>query len=405
MVFVKTNIPMEKFQSAGAEKASAASAPEVLENLVRLAERAGASDIHLQMRGKSAEVGFRLDGIITPGRELPAEIAERVFGRIKFLARLKTYQETLPQDGRISRDEMKSKNDIRVATYPTVTGEKIVLRLFNSETAKTLGELSLPAVANAELEKFLRQTTGLLLLTGPAGSGKTTTIYACLRHLAELGGRHIITVEDPVEQVVPGTMQTEINEAIGLDFARAARHLLRQDPQVLIIGEIRDEATAQLAVRAGLTGHLVISTLHAGSCKGVFERLLAMCADHSAVASAVELVLNQRLIRKVCFACDGAGCETCLHTGYQGRVPLVEWLRVDEKIVAQASRLCVSETELAASGTHRRDACATTETMREQIRRRELSAIAPAQTLEASARLLVKQGVTNETEFKRVFGL
>jgi type II secretory ATPase GspE/PulE/Tfp pilus assembly ATPase PilB-like protein len=342
-------MPAQEIQSAD-EKVPAASAPEVLENLVRLAERAAASDIHLQMRGKSAEVGFRLDGIITPGRELPAEVADRVFGRIKFLARLKTYQESLPQDGRIAHDELKSKNDIRVATYPTVTGEKIVMRLFNSETAKSLGELGLPAAANAELEKFLRQTTGLLLLTGPAGSGKTTTIYACLRHLAELGGRHIITVEDPVEQVVSGTMQTEVNEAIGLDFARAARHLLRQDPQVLIIGEIRDEATAQLAVRAGLTGHLVISTLHAGSCKGVFERLLAMCADHSAVASAVELVLNQRLIRKVCSACDGAGCEACLHTGYCGRVPLVEWLHVDEK-------------------------------MREQIRRRELATIVPIQTL------------------------
>lgn len=351
-----------------------ASAPEVLENLVRLAERAGASDIHLQMRGKSAEVGFRLDGIITPVRELPAEIAERVFGRVKFLARLKTYQESLPQDGRISREELKCQNDIRVATYPTVTGEKIVLRLFQTETAKSLGELSLPAAASGELEKFLRQASGLLLLTGPAGSGKTTTIYACLRHLAELGGRHIITIEDPVEQVVPGTMQTEINEATGLDFARAARHLLRQDPQVLIIGEIRDEATAQLAVRAGLTGHLVISTLHAGSCRGVFERLLTMCADHSAVASAVELVLNQRLIRKVCPACAGAGCEACLHTGYNGRVPLVEWLRVDEPV-------------------------------REQVRRRELSALAPKETLEASARSLVNQGVTNEAEFKRIFGL
>jgi general secretion pathway protein E len=366
-------MPAQKIQADG-EKTSATSAPEVLENLVRLAERAGASDIHLQMRGKSAEVGFRLDGIITPGRELPAEIAERVFGRIKFLARLKTYQETLPQDGRISRDELKCKNDIRVATYPTVTGEKIVLRLFNLSSVKTLDEIEFPENARTELENFLRQTSGLLLLTGPAGSGKTTTIYACLRHLAELGGRHIITVEDPVEQIVPGTMQTEINEAIGLDFARAARHLLRQDPQVLILGEIRDEATAQLAVRAGLTGHLVISTLHAGSCKGVFERLLAMCADHSAVASAVELVLNQRLIRKVCSACDGGGCETCLHTGYQGRIPLVEWLRVDEK-------------------------------MREQIRRRELSAIAPMQMLETSARSLVNAGVTNEMEFKRIFGL
>ena len=366
-------MPTEKIQAAD-ETISANSAPEILAGIVARAERAGASDIHLQMRGKIAEVGFRLDGLITPVRELPAEIAERVFGRIKFLARLKTYQESLPQDGRIPREELNSKNDIRVATYPTVTGEKIVLRLFNSETAKSLAELSFPANANAELDNFLRQSSGLLLLTGPAGSGKTTTIYACLRHLAELGGRHIITIEDPVEQIVPGTMQTEINEATGLDFARAARHLLRQDPQVLIIGEIRDEATAQLAVRAGLTGHLVISTLHAGSCRGVFERLLTMCADHSAVASAVELVLNQRLIRKVCSACDGAGCETCLHTCYNGRVPLVEWLRVDEKI-------------------------------RDHVRRRELSTLAPAQTLEASARSLVNSGVTNEAEFKRIFGL
>jgi type II secretory ATPase GspE/PulE/Tfp pilus assembly ATPase PilB-like protein len=365
---------LENVQTIDGAKSAATSAPEVLKNLVRLAGRAGASDIHLQMRGKSAEVGFRLDGIITPARELPAEIAERVFGRIKFLARLKTYQESLPQDGRISRDELESQNDIRVATYPTVTGEKIVLRLFHSTSVKSLDEIEFPGSPRAELETFLRQPSGLLLLTGPAGSGKTTTIYACLGHLAGMGGRHIITVEDPVEQIVPGTMQTEINEAVGLDFARAARHLLRQDPQVLILGEIRDEATAQLAVRAGLTGHLVISTLHAGSCKGVFERLLAMCADHSAVASAVELVLNQRLIRKVCPACDGGGCETCLHTGHQGRVPLVEWLRVDE-------------------------------TMREQIRRRELSALVPVQTLAAAARSLVHQGVTDETEFNRIFGL
>lgn len=359
---------------AESENTAANSAPEVLESIVALAEKKGASDIHFQMRGKVAEVGFRLDGLITPVRELPAEVAERVFGRIKFLARLKTYQESLPQDGRISHDDLKCKNDIRVATYPTVTGEKIVLRLFNSATAKALTELSFTASAQTELEIFLRQSSGMMLLTGPAGSGKTTTIYACLRHLAELGGRHIITIEDPVEQIVPGTMQTEINEATGLDFAKAARHLLRQDPQVLIIGEIRDEATAQLAVRAGLTGHLVISTLHAGSCKGVFERLLTMCPDHSAVASAVELVLNQRLIRKVCSACEGAGCESCLHTGYNGRVPLVEWLRMSEPL-------------------------------RDQVRRRELAALGPQQTLEAAARLLVNQGATNEAEFKRIFGL
>ena len=349
-------------------------APKILEQLVQQAERAGASDIHFQMRGQTAEVNFRLDGIIAPGTELPAEVADRVFGRIKFLARLKTYQESLPQDGRIAHTDLGSKNDIRVATYPTVTGEKIVLRLFNSSPAITLRELSLPAAAGAELDRFLHQTSGLLLLTGPAGSGKTTTIYACLRQLVAPGGRQIITVEDPVEQIVPGTMQTEVNEAIGLDFARAARHLLRQDPQVLIIGEIRDEATAQLAVRAGLTGHLVISTLHAGSCRGVFERLLVMCADHSAVASAVELVLNQRLIRKVCPACAGAGCDACLRTGYQGRMPLVEWLRVDEAT-------------------------------RAKIRQRELTSLVPARPLEESARELLQQGLSNQAEYQRVFGL
>lgn len=350
------------------------SAPEVLKQLVCQAERAGASDIHLQMRGQKAEVAFRLDGVVTPVNELLAGVAERVFGRIKFLARLKTYQDSLPQDGRIDRQELGCQNDIRVATYPTVTGEKIVLRLFITATVKTLRELEFPEEACAELERFLRQTSGLLLLTGPAGSGKTTTIYACLHALAEQGGRHVITVEDPVEQIVSGTMQTEVNEAIGLDFARAARHLLRQDPQALVIGEIRDEATAQLALRAGLTGHLVISTLHAGSCRGVFERLLVMCPDHSAVASAVELVLNQRLVRRLCGQCRGEGCDACLRTGYKGRIPVVEWLKVGEG-------------------------------MRAQVRAKDLSGVRPQRSLEESAREVLRRGWSNEKEYRRMLGL
>jgi general secretion pathway protein E len=355
-------------------ESGAGHAPQVLADLVQQAERAGASDIHLQMRGPVAEVAFRLDGVVAPTSELPAAVAERVFGRIKFLARLKTYQDSLPQDGRIERTELGSQHDIRVATYPTVTGEKIVLRLFNATAVKTLGELGLLEVAHAELDQFLGQTTGLMLLTGPAGSGKTTTIYACLRQLADQGGRHIITVEDPVEQIIPGTMQTEVNEAIGLDFGRAARHLLRQDPQVLILGEIRDEATANLAVRAGLTGHLVISTLHAGSCRGVLERLLVLCPDHSAIASSVELVLNQRLIRRLCRACNGASCEACLQTGFQGRVPLVEWLRL-------------------------------TESLRKQIRSGDLQNITPQPALAESARDLLRQGLSNQVEMQRVLGL
>jgi type II secretory ATPase GspE/PulE/Tfp pilus assembly ATPase PilB-like protein len=349
-------------------------APQILEQLIQRAEHAHASDIHLQMRGKKADVSFRLDGVITPVSELSEEIAERVVGRIKFLARLKTYQESLPQDGRIDRGEIGSENDIRVATYPTVTGEKIVLRLFSFSTAKQLSDLDFPEHARAELEHFLRQTSGLLLLTGPAGSGKTTTIYACLRFLAQLGGRHIISVEDPAEQIVPGVMQTEVNEARGLDFAKAARHLLRQDPQVLVIGEIRDEETANIAVRAALTGHLVISTLHAGSCKGVFERLLTLCFDHSAIASSIALVVNQRLARRLCKNCSGDGCESCMHTGYQGRIPVVECLRVTEQM-------------------HRR------------VATRDVESLIAKPSLTEGARALLDAGLTDKKEIQRVFGI
>jgi type II secretory ATPase GspE/PulE/Tfp pilus assembly ATPase PilB-like protein len=350
------------------------SAPKIVEDLIHQAEAAAASDIHLQMEPDGAVVSFRLGGMMTPATKYPCDVAERVFGRIKFLARLKTYQESMPQDGRIDQKSVNGRSDIRVATYPTVTGEKIVLRLFNPVAAKGIAELEFPDDAVQELGNFLRQPSGMLLLTGPAGSGKTTTIYGCLRCLAESGGRHIITIEDPVEQIIPGVMQTEVNEARELDFARAARHLLRQDPQAFVIGEIRDEETANIAVRAALTGHLVISTLHAGSCKGVLERLLVLCADHSAIAAAVELVLNQRLLRKVCGTCGGKGCATCLQTGYQGRVPVVEWLRTDE-------------------------------TLRAQIRSHQLGTVSARRTLEESARVLARQGVTNDTEYRRLFGL
>jgi general secretion pathway protein E len=350
------------------------SAPKVLENLIQQAERANASDIHLQKRGDTAEVAFRLDGIVTPASVLPATIADHVFGRIKFLARLKTYQDSLPQDGRIDKAEIGGQHDIRVATYPTVTGEKIVLRLFSNAEAPTLRELDFLEPVCVELETFLRQTDGLLLLTGPAGSGKTTTIYACLRYLVELGGRHIITVEDPVEQIIPDVMQTEVSDARGLTFSKAARHLLRQDPQVLVIGEIRDEETANIAVRAALTGHLVISTLHGGSCRGVFDRLLVMCPDRFAIASVVGLVINQRLIRRFCLTCHGVGCESCLRTGYKGRAPLLEWVKPDEP-------------------------------MRERLRNQDTAAIAPSISLEAAGRALVERGSTNDAELRRVLGV
>jgi general secretion pathway protein E len=350
------------------------SAPKVLEELVQQAERAAASDIHLQMHGKTAQVSFRLDGVMTPTSTLAEDVAERVFGRIKFLAKLKTYQESLPQDGRIDKAEIGAHSDLRVATYPTVSGEKIVLRLFASEATIGLDELGFASDARGALERFLSGNGGLLLLTGPAGSGKTTTIYACLRHLARQGGRHIITIEDPAEQIVPGIMQTEVNEARGLTFAKAARHLLRQDPQVLVVGEIRDEETANLVVRAALTGHMVIATLHAGSCQGVFERLLVLCEDNYSAVSALELVLNQRLLRRLCPDCHGRGGACCLGTGYRGRVPVVEWINADE---------------------HQRN----------RVRTDGPGVVRPVKPLAGAARELVQQGLSDEREIRRVLGL
>ena len=348
-------------------------APALLEKLIEDAAAAAASDIHLQMVNHCAEISFRLDGVLCPITKLGEEVSERLCGRIKYLARLKTYDSSLPQDGRIGKKEIRTENDIRVATYPTVTGEKIVLRLFTGEGVRPIEDLGLPMEASTVLKGFLRQTSGLLLLTGPAGSGKTTTVYSCLRYLLEKPGRHVITIEDPVEQIIPGAMQTEINEARGLTFACAARHLLRQDPQVLVIGEIRDPETADLAIRATLTGHSIIATLHAGSARAVFDRLLAICSDRDAVIAALTLVLNQRLVRRLCSICRGAGCSACVGTGYRGRIPMVEWISIDEALRARLR------------------ACGPGE-------------IAPHQTLKNSGSSMVENGLTSPAELLRVLG-
>jgi type II secretory ATPase GspE/PulE/Tfp pilus assembly ATPase PilB-like protein len=351
--------------------ATASAAPEFLEQLVRQAEAAGASDIHLQHRGREAQIAFRLDGLMTSPATLDGDLADRVFGRIKFLARLKTYVESLPQDGRINRADVGATSDLRVSTYPTVTGEKIVLRLFRQARLTPLDELGFAAEGVAELHRFLRQGAGLLLLTGPAGSGKTTTIYSCLEHIAGDGGRHIITVEDPAEQVLPGVMQTEVNEARGLSFAAAARHLLRQDPQVLVLGEIRDAETAAVAVRAAATGHLMISTLHAGSCRGIWDRLTALCPDASAAISVLDLLWNQRLVRLVCAACQGEGCPGCLGTGFRGRRPIAEWFRLDEEI-------------------------------RRRLRQEGPAVIQPTCSLETAGETLLAQRLTSTAELERI---
>lgn len=346
---------------------------ELLDRLLVQAESSGASDIHFQTVEGEGHVAFRMDGLLVPYRAFPRETTDRMFGRIKYLARLKTYQDSLPQEGRIPKGDSPAQSEIRVSTYPTVTGEKMVLRLFTDVEGMSLDDLGFPVDARLALLRSLSKTSGMLLLTGPAGSGKTTTIYACLDHLAQQTGRHIITIEDPVERIMPGVMQTEVQEASGLTFAKAAKHLLRQDPQVLVLGEIRDEETARIAVRAAFTGHLVISTLHAGSCKGVFERLFDMCDDRYAVLSALDMIINQRLIRKICQECVGKGCDSCFGTGFRGRLPVVEWLLVDEEC-------------------------------RSRVRDQGPASGSSDVSLQDAAKTLVTQGVTSAAEYRRMFG-
>jgi type II secretory ATPase GspE/PulE/Tfp pilus assembly ATPase PilB-like protein len=349
-------------------------APEICARLLKSARDVSASDIHIQpLPDGSADVAYRLDGVIRPIESLNSSVAELVIGRIKFLAKLKTYEHSLPQDGRIGGSDTGIDQELRVSTFPTVSGEKVVIRFFTEQQTGPLDQLGLDLDTLKTLQTFLNQTQGLLLLTGPSGSGKTTTIYSCLHYLRTADRRHIITIEDPVEQLIPGIMQTEVNEARGLTFPKSIRHLLRQDPEVIVIGEIRDDETAEIAVRAALTGHQVIATLHAGSCHGVIDRLRVMVEDRYALASVLELIVNQRLVRRLCEPCSGKGCSRCLNSGYDGRVPLVETLRLDSKD-------------------------------REKLQQSLPLTSSPQPTLRQAASKLISLGVTNDREIKRILG-
>jgi type II secretory ATPase GspE/PulE/Tfp pilus assembly ATPase PilB-like protein len=319
----------------------------------------GASDLHFEPRHDCLSLRFRVDGILHEVARLPKEYQEKIIARIKILAKMVVYQKDVPQDGRINADETACGKEMRVSTFPTVYGEKTLIRLFDSNrNLLSLQSLGFRDEVVTRLRELIFRPQGTLLLTGPSSSGKTTTIYALLHELetARQPAPHIVTIEDPVEYRLGNISQTQINPHAGFTFEKALRSALRQDPEVIMVGEIRDAETAKTAIQAGLTGHLVISTIHSGTAAGVFTRLLDMGIEPFLIASSVTGVLAQRLVRVNCPHCTasykpessllerfgitdketsfhrGEGCEECQAIGYSGRVAIGELLLVNEEI-------------------------------------------------------------------------
>jgi type II secretory ATPase GspE/PulE/Tfp pilus assembly ATPase PilB-like protein len=319
---------------------------------------AGASDIHIEPWESTLVVRIRLNGVLTELVHLPLELMEKISGRFKVMANLVSYQTGLPQEGHASTGPDMGGVELRISVFPTTRGEKIVIRLFDpSNRSFDMATLGFDDETLKALTSLLAKPSGLILLTGPTGSGKTTAIYSALYHLVQRNGPavSISTVEDPVEFNLPMISQAQINPAQDFTYPKALRSLMRQDPQVIMVGEIRDPETASIAVQAGLTGHLVISTIHSGIASGVYARLINMDIEPFLLASAIIAVLGIRLIRKNCTFCTqtyepepgllryvpeelrgtfefkkGVGCPECIHTGFKGRSAVVELLVADE---------------------------------------------------------------------------
>ena len=270
-------------------------ATEVVERVLAEAQANGASDVHFQPGGEAMELRWRLDGVLHPIALLPAKVAPNIVARLKVLAELLTYRTDVPQEGRIRK--VPGEVEMRLSTFPTLFGEKAVVRMFAGPGRfLRLNDLGLPASVRDELSHVLNETSGAIVLSGPAGSGKTTTIYACLRELAarSRSERSLATLEDPIEAVVPGVAQAQVNLAAGLTLESGLKSLLRQDPEVIAIGEIRDKATAEIALQAALTGHLILTTFHAGSACEVIGRFLDMGIEPYVVRSGLRAVVAQR---------------------------------------------------------------------------------------------------------------
>lgn len=328
---------------------------DFVDRLIQEANKLGSSDIHIEIFGESARIRIRIDGNLMHRFTVDKADYPELVNKIKIRANLDISEKRLPQDGRIQYDDF----DIRVSILPTLHGEKIVLRILGHDASS----ISIEKVGFSEREKkyyleSVRKPNGIILISGPTGSGKTTTLYATLK-LLNVEKRNIVTVEDPVEYTLDGINQVQLKESIGLTFSSALRSFLRQDPDVIMLGEIRDGETAQMAIRAALTGHLVLSTIHTNSAWGTISRLIDMGVPPFLLANTLNTSVAQRLIRKLCDKCKlnaelnikdwpigsnfdapnstqiATGCDECHYTGYRGRIALYEVIPIDQQLAVE----------------------------------------------------------------------
>ncbi len=355
------------------EAADEVSIIKLIDALLGEALESRASDIHLEPDGDETRVRCRIDGVLHEVKLLPGGLHEALCSRIKILAKLDIAEHRLPQDGHIPLTIEGRTVDLRISTYPTVSGENVVIRLLDqSAVALKLMDLGFSQEARTPFQQLIQRPHGMLLVTGPTGSGKTTTLYAALAEINSMT-KNIMTIEDPVEYHVPLIRQTQINLKAGVTFATGLRSILRQDPDVIMVGEIRDQDTAEIALHAALTGHLVLSTLHTNDAVGAVARLFDMKVEPYLLATTLLGVIGQRLVRRICLSCQegsrppkeikerypeltvlyrGRGCHACRQTGYTGRIGVFELLLVDEAMKPKIASTCASNELKALAVEH-----------------------------------------------------
>ncbi|MEM7161719.1 MAG: GspE/PulE family protein [Bacteroidota bacterium] len=345
---------------------SAQSSDDFLDELIAEAKKLGSSDIHIEVYEDTARVRIRIDGELAERYLLHKSEYPALTNKIKIKAHLDIAEKRLPQDGRIHFNYFGESFDIRVSVLPTLHGEKLVLRLLNNDATHVhLDSLGMNEKERASYREGIKLPSGIILISGPTGSGKTTTLYATLKELNKVN-RNIITIEDPIEYTLEGVNQVQLKESIGLTFGSALRSFLRQDPDVIMLGEIRDKDTAEMAIRAALTGHLVLSTIHTNSAWGTISRLIDMGVPPFLLSSTLNLSVAQRLVRKLCEQCkkevafdkkdfprtiseelapfnyyEADGCDACFHSGYKGRQAIYEIIPIDRSLSN-----CIKENRL-----------------------------------------------------------